>query len=72
MLVNGLWGVRLAPYNVSTWTARGRELPVASSGETTLELNDLRYPVRRQVKVTNADLPDRPTTIVTVFEYVEN
>lgn len=69
ILVHALTGMRLSPHNVTSFTTSPSGGPPAARGVATLTLNAEGFPVRRSVTVTNADLPNAPTTIITEFTY---
>ena len=59
----------MSPYNLSRFTVGEKGKPPAATGVVSVELNADGYPRRRSVTVTNSDLPQLPTTIITEFEY---
>lgn len=69
ILVNSFSGFRMSPYNLSRFTVGEKGKPPAATGVVSVELNADGYPRRRSVTVTNSDLPQLPTTIITEFEY---
>ena len=69
ILVNSFSGFRMSPYNLSRFTVGEKGKFPAATGVVSVELNADGYPRRRSVTVTNSDLPQLPTTIITEFEY---
>ena len=70
ILVHSLTGMRLSPYNVKSFTTGATGEPPAARGTATLTLDGAGFPLRRSVTVTNVDLPQSPTTVITEFTYV--